>query len=112
LLIISLRLFYVKKISASSERRGKHEANTNHPTTLFFDPSIPSLIRYGLPFMLVLDDAMLLYSNFTLGAAVNVSINVREQAINQPLYNVTLHNSIVDMWNAKCYYLSALIAGE
>lgn len=84
-----------------------------HQPSLFRDPTIPALARWGLPVLLLANDALLLYSNIGDGATVHLRVfDGQGQAVDSaPLYAITLGHSIQDMWNAKAYFTSVLIAG-
>jgi hypothetical protein len=71
-----------------------------------------------VPLLLLANDALLLYSNLGDGATVHVRIFDGEGGDGQgrsvesaPLYTITLGRSIKDMWDAKAYFTSILIAG-
>lgn len=71
-----------------------------------------------MPILLLANEALLLYSNLGDGATVHVQIFDGDQPAGQgrsvesaPLYTITLGRSIKDMWNAKAYFTSLLIAG-
>jgi len=79
---------------------------------------MPPLARWAVPLLLLANDALLLYSNFGHGATVHVRIfdgatggGQTRSVESASLYTITLGRSIRDMWNAKAYFTSVLIAG-
>lgn len=106
--------------SATHPKPPKQQQARRHqqPPSLFRDPNVPPLVRWGIPILLLANDALLLYSNLGDGATVHVRIFDGDQPDGQgrsvesaPLYTITLGRSIKDMWNAKAYFTSLLIAG-
>src|SRR5690606_28540632 len=68
-------------------------------------------IRYGIPLLLLLNIALFIASNTSIGASVYIIIDIGQHELKtHSLFNFTLISSIRDMWNARVYALALLIA--
>lgn len=77
------------------------------------DPRVSPLWRYGIPFAILANIVLFIASNTGLGAGVFVVVNPNDgqEPLRTPsLFSFTLANSVRDMWEAKVYALSLLIA--
>ena len=80
-------------------------------SSLAFSHNVPPLWRIVIPIILLLNIALFLISNTSVGASVYIVLTVGEDQIHMPnTFGFSLKNSIQDMWNAKIYPLSILIA--
>lgn len=78
---------------------------------LLFNPILPFLVRYGILLILLVNIALFIASNTSLGASVYLLVKTPTGTTQFPsLFNFSLGNSVRDMWNAKVYALSILIA--
>lgn len=78
---------------------------------LMLNPGLPFLVRYGVVLVLLINIAMFIASNASVGASVYLVARSGESSTMFPsLFNFSLINSVRDMWNAKVYALSILIA--
>jgi len=78
---------------------------------LIFCPRFHFLLRYGIFITLLLNIAMFISSNTSVGAAVYLYVNMGGQETKLPsLFDFSLANSVIDMWEAKVYALALLIA--
>jgi len=72
---------------------------------------LPAWVRYGLPFMLVFNLFLFLTANLAVGASVYVVLSNPNGAVVLPsLSDFKLTNSVKEMWDARAYGLSVLIA--
>lgn len=73
---------------------------------------IPFIVRYGVLALLLANIALFISSNSSVGASVYLVIKARgQEALHFPsLFDFSLVNSVRDMWDAKVYPLSILIA--
>mmetsp|Transcript_8330 Transcript_8330/g.16163 ORF Transcript_8330/g.16163 Transcript_8330/m.16163 type:complete len:1340 (+) Transcript_8330:114-4133(+) len=72
---------------------------------------IPYVFRYGMPIVLAGNIAMFVVSNTSVGAAVKIVVDFGDIGGTLPtLFEFTLANTIRDMWQAKVYPLSLLVA--
>eukprot|EP00468_Gymnochlora_sp_CCMP2014_P004522 CAMPEP_0167759172 /NCGR_PEP_ID=MMETSP0110_2-20121227/10872_1 /TAXON_ID=629695 /ORGANISM="Gymnochlora sp., Strain CCMP2014" /LENGTH=1283 /DNA_ID=CAMNT_0007645521 /DNA_START=139 /DNA_END=3990 /DNA_ORIENTATION=- len=75
------------------------------------NPNIPWIFRFGVPIILAGNFAIFIVSNLGVGAAVELQITAGSIEAKLPsLFEFTLTNTIVDMWKAKVYPLSILVA--
>ena len=74
--------------------------------------SVPCALQFGIPLLLLFNAALFLSSNSSTGASVSAVIKLGDERIESgSLFDFALTNSVRDMWNAKVYPLSLLIAG-
>lgn len=79
--------------------------------SLLFHNSLYGIVRYGVLLLLLLNIALFISSNASIGASVYIRIflGMEKQLTTPSLFDFTLVTSIKDMWNAKVYALSLLI---
>lgn len=104
--------------SATARKQSPIKQHQQHQPSLFRDPTVPPLARWGVPLLLLANDLLLFVSNFGEGATVHLKVfeglqpNGQGRSVESaPLYTITLGRSIQDMWNARAYFTSVLIAG-
>ena len=79
--------------------------------SLSVDDSVPWLARYGIPAVLLVNIALFVSANTSVGASVYIDLTVGASTVRLPsLFSFTLANSVHDMWEAGVYPLSLLIA--
>jgi len=72
---------------------------------------IPIIFRFGVPIALCGNIATFIISNMGTGAAVEIDLHAGDFSPELPtLFEFSLSNTIVDMWKAKVYPLSILVA--
>jgi hypothetical protein len=78
---------------------------------LLFDKGLNRNLRYGVVFMLIFCVCLFVTGNTSVGASVIIKIWFEgEEIMLPPVFSFTLANSVKDMYNAKVYVLSFLIA--
>lgn len=78
---------------------------------LALDPNISVLVRYGVPVLLLLNIALFISSNTSVGANIYLVLQFGEHHIQTPsLFTFSLGNTVRDMWHAGVYPLALLIA--
>ncbi len=78
---------------------------------LVVNPDVPLPIRAGVLLFLLVNVALFVSSNTSLGASVYLVARTPDSSTQFPsLFNFSLVNSVRDMWNAHVYALSILIA--
>jgi hypothetical protein len=93
------------------EGEEEQEEEIDWGDSLMFHPSIPVLIRYGIPVTLLGTIVLFLTANLGVGASVDLSLTLNDELYHIPsLFAFTLANSVHDMWQAGVYPLSILIA--
>jgi len=74
-------------------------------------PHLPLVLRFGIPLLILANIALFISSNTGIGATVYVVVTFNGTEVQMPsLFSFSLANSIRDMWSAKVYALSLLIA--
>lgn len=97
-------------ISAATEE-SKHNLSADSSLWLGIQDHVPVGMQYGMPVMLFLNAALFVASNTSSGASVAVVLTLGEERIESTsLFDFALTNSVRDMWEAKVYPLSLLIA--
>lgn len=102
--------------NAVEDRKGKSSAwisfwRSDDKASLMMHPSIPLWSRMIIPFLLLSNIALFVSSNTGLGAGVFLKLLIGGRLISFPsMFDFGLINSIVEMWKAKTYFLSILIA--
>eukprot|EP01137_Pigoraptor_chileana_P010360 Opistho-2@59848 len=80
-------------------------------TALLFCDKYNLFFRFGVVFYLLLNIAMFISSNTSVGASVYVYVSANGSLTKLPsLFDFSLGNSVRDMWVAEVYALSLLIA--
>ena len=78
---------------------------------LISHPEIPKYIRWGIPVWIVASIALFVSANTNVGAQVELTVTLGGDIIKVPnLFAFTLEGSIQDMWTAKVYTLSIIVA--
>jgi hypothetical protein len=79
---------------------------------LWLSPKISKGFKYGIPAGCVVIAALFISSNLEIGASVYAVLEIGPLAPvkTKPFFDFTLQNSVQDMWDAKVYTLSVLIA--
>jgi len=73
--------------------------------------TVGTLARYGLPLVILMTVGLFMVSNLADGASVLIKYTTNTSSTELPAtFTFTLANSVHDMWNAKVYALSLLIA--
>ena len=81
------------------------------PSSLAEHERVPITARIFVPFLLFLTVALFSFSNAAVGATVKLSVQIfGAQVIEYSLFDFSLVNTIRDMWDAKVYVLSGLVA--
>lgn len=78
-----------------------------------FNPKIPKFWRYGMPVILLLNMGCFIIANVQVGVEVRLKMKVNDGAViheDLKLKTFNLISSVKDMWDAKVYPLSILIA--
>ena len=100
--------------AAAAYCNNKTAPGPEHPRPSLFrsTATVPCVVRFGLPLLFLGNSALLLYSNFTLGAAVHARIfDGHGETFELPvLYKVSLGGAIHDMWKGGAYVMASLIA--
>ena len=78
--------------------------------SLFLNPNISIFWRIFIPLAILLNITMFISSNSGLGASVYVILYFQKRIEIPSLFDFGLINSVTDMWKAKVYPLSILIA--
>ena len=78
--------------------------------SLFLNPNISIFWRIFIPFAILINITMFISSNSGLGASVYVILYFQKRIEIPSLFDFGLINSVTDMWKAKVYPLSILIA--
>jgi hypothetical protein len=82
-----------------------------HEPALVIHPQIPARVRYGIIFCICMNISLFICSNTNVGASVYILLTSGGESVRLPdLFQFTLANSVRDMWHAKVYPLSLLIA--
>jgi hypothetical protein len=77
---------------------------------LVYHPGVPAFARWSVPLFLVSGMFMYASGNTTVGASVNVNLQLAELNVTiPPVFDFSLGNSIRDMWSAEVYPLALLI---
>ena len=87
--------------------------SAQHPLAdcLALDERLHWIVRYGVPLVILLNIALFAASNTSVGASVTaVLVLGNETKELPPLFTFSLANTVEDMWHAKVYALSILIA--
>jgi len=82
-------------------------------SSLFMHPRIPQYLRVGVPCGVFIAAAFYISSNCSVGASVYAllqPVGDKEAIVLPSLFSFGLINSITDMWEAKVYPLSIIIA--
>jgi len=80
-------------------------------SSLIMSEYLPIYIRYGIPLFLLLNIALFISSNTSIGASVYLVLDIGGHELkSHTLFNFTLISSIRDMWHAGVYALALLIA--
>lgn len=93
-----------------------HDAATKSSRSKWTDSIItsarlPASLRYGLVLILFCNIAMFISAHTSVGASVYIYVTLGDQRTRLPsLFDFSLGNTIVDMWQAEVYALSLLIA--
>lgn len=79
---------------------------------LLLNTRFPALLRFSLPFLIVGNIALFLYSNISYDAvSVIVNIHLGQEVITlPPVFNFGLAGTVTDMWNARVWLLAVLVA--
>ncbi len=81
------------------------------PPPMGLDPRLPWLVRLGVPVLIIVNVAIFILSNTSVGASVYVFIQLGARVLQSgSLFSFTLTNSVHDMWEAGVYPPSLLIA--
>ena len=78
--------------------------------SLFLNPNINIFWRIFIPIAILINISMFISSNSSLGASVYAVLYFQKRIEILSLFNFGLINSVRDMWKAKVYPLSILIA--
>ena len=78
--------------------------------SLFLNPKIPLFWRIFIPLAIVGTMAVFISSNSGTGASVFIVFNLGRRVQIPSLFDFGLINSVRDMWKARAYFLSVLIA--
>ncbi|KAH0786032.1 hypothetical protein GPJ56_010050 [Histomonas meleagridis] len=86
-------------------------AGINEPTSLLLTPKLPLVVRFLMPFLVLMNVALFISSNTGIGASVLIKMTVGEKIVSLPsMFDFGLINSIIEMWDAGAYALGVLIA--
>jgi len=89
----------------------KIDEEENHDPALIFHDKIPFILRYGIVLLILFNIGTFVSSNTSVGANVFIVLSVNDTHIELPsVFSFSLVNSVRDMWNAKVYALSLLVA--
>ena len=77
---------------------------------MFLNPNISVFWRIFIPLAILVNIAMFISSNSSLGASVYAVLYFQKRIEISSLFDFGLINSVTDMWKAKVYPLSILIA--
>lgn len=115
-----LLVIYLRRCSGASV---KHRQGTEYERLLIGNgrdtdslclahhETVGSLARYSVPLVIILTMALFAVSNLSYGASVIIKYKTNTSSTELPsTFTFTLANSVHDMWNAKVYALSLLIA--
>lgn len=90
---------------------GEHHSMLEPARCLAAENRVPAWVAYTMPLLILANIALFISSNTGVGAAVYLFVTIGDAEISLPaLFDFTLGNSVVDMWNAHVYPLSAMIA--
>ncbi|KNC46631.1 uncharacterized protein AMSG_03068 [Thecamonas trahens ATCC 50062] len=79
--------------------------------SLSVDDSVPWFARYAIPAVILVNIALFVSANTSVGASVEVVITLGTgKVMLPPIFSFTLANSVHDMWEAGVYPLALLIA--
>lgn len=79
---------------------------------LMFDASVPEVARHLIPISVLVVIAVLLSSNLSVGATVDLVVSMDDQALRLPsLFGFSLFNTAKDMLKARIYPLFFLVVG-
>ena len=78
--------------------------------SLFLNPNISIFWRIFIPFAILINITMFISSNSSIGASVYAVLYFQKRIEIPSLFDFGLINSVTDMWKAKVYPLSILIA--
>jgi hypothetical protein len=79
-------------------------------TSLFQSPEIPFVLRWSMPIILLGSIGLFLSGHLSLGASVNIEVEVAGQIIRvDQFYEFSVANSTIDIWNAGGKALALLI---
>lgn len=78
--------------------------------SLFDSEKIPEVIKYLIPIMIIGTISLFLCSNLSIGASVDLSVEVRQQSIGIPgIFQFSLSNTVSEMYMAGIYPLLILV---
>jgi hypothetical protein len=98
-------------VSSVSEDDSSEKPPNKWLSALIFSSRFPAALRYGILLLLLGNIALFISSNTSVGASVYVYVTFGGEQTKLPsLFDFSLGNSVVDMWEAKVYALSLLIA--
>jgi hypothetical protein len=103
-----------EKLEANAQAGGSSaspEAPIDWHDSLLFAPKLPTSLRIMVLVVLVINIALFLWSNNSVGAGVGAIVGLAGQQLDlNGLFDFTLSNSVHDMWTAGAYPLSIIIA--
>ncbi|KAH0792051.1 hypothetical protein GPJ56_004060 [Histomonas meleagridis] len=85
--------------------------SSSNTYSLIMSPKLSIFVRILMPFLICMNIALFVSSNTGIGASVFIKFAVGSKIVSLPsMFDFGLINSIVDMWKAKAYALSILVA--
>jgi len=90
----------------------KHWQHLDGSEMLILNPRFPIFLRFSLPFLIIGNIILFIYSNIALDAvSVIVNIHLGQETITlPPVFNFGLAGTVTDMWNARVWLLAVLVA--
>jgi hypothetical protein len=113
------KLLAINGPSSINERASTRRASNPHTLEvdpdvdipMLLSPRVPFLARVGLLSLLFVNVLIFISTNTYWGAAAYVGVTINGDVMqSEPLSYFSLANSIKDMWSAKCYPLSIIVA--
>lgn len=101
----------VQRLAYEQQQEDNAEANLNATTqSMVTSPQIPKLVRWGMPFIILLNIALFLSGHLSLGGTVNIVADIAgEKIVVDKFFEFSLARSTVDIWNAGGKELAILV---
>lgn len=101
----------VKRLALQQEQEAFEEHALNSKTaSMFKSKEIPFMVRWAIPFVILLNIALFLSGHLSLGATVNIEAQVAGESFTlENFFEFSIAQSTIDIWNAGGRALAILI---
>eukprot|EP01119_Soliformovum_irregulare_P012739 TRINITY_DN3330_c0_g1_i1.p1 TRINITY_DN3330_c0_g1~~TRINITY_DN3330_c0_g1_i1.p1 ORF type:complete len:1040 (-),score=250.66 TRINITY_DN3330_c0_g1_i1:70-3189(-) len=83
---------------------------TDAEKVLILNPRLPVFVRFLIPLLILINVAMFISSNVSVGASIYMKAQIGDRTFVTPsLFDFSLGDSVRQMWDAKVYALAILI---